>query len=280
MLGQALLALLLAVQAPEPGAPADEDIVVRAQTEEEIDRFVAALTQARGADQIARWNGQICPRVLGLAPDQAAYIAGRIGAVARELRIAVGGRGCPANIIIVVTADPDGFTRAVVRRHPRLFRDRNDAFASPAEIAQLLAPRPVRWIAASSPGNAFGAPTMDGMNIYRGSRLTLATRENARFSFIVVDAGRLDRIIWSQLADYLALVALARPAMDADYDAATVLSAFRLRDRGEQGPRRLTRQDRALLRGLYTTNPAVSASAQRGAIRRRMARDDGAAAAQ
>lgn len=281
--GLAALALLLlaAAQAPEPEAPSEQDIVVRAQTEAEIDRFVEALTQTRGAEQIARWNGQICPRVLGLAPDQAAYVAGRIGAVARELRIAVGGRGCPGNIIIVVTGDPDGFTRAVVRRHPRLFRDRNDGFASDAEIAQLLAPRPVRWIAASSPGNAFGAPAMDGVNnVYRGSRLTLATRENARFSFIVVDANRLDRIAWSQLADYLALVALARPAMDAEHDAATVLSAFRLRDLGEQGPRRLTRQDRALLRGLYTTNPAVSAWAQRGAIRRRMGQGEGAAAAE
>jgi hypothetical protein len=275
------LLLLAAAQAPEPEAPLQGDIVVRAQTDEEVDRFVEALTQARPGEQIARWNGQICPRVLGLAPDQAAYVAGRIAAVARDLRIAIGGQGCPGNIIIVVTADPEGFTRALVQRHPRLFRDRNDPFATTAEIAQLLAPRPVRWIAASSPGNAYGAPTIDGVNhVYRGSRLTLATRENARFSFIVVDANRLERIIWSQLADYLALVALARPAMDTDYDAATILSAFRLRDLGEQGPRRLTRQDRALLRGLYTTSPAVSASTQRHAIRRRMGQSDGGAEAE
>jgi hypothetical protein len=277
---ESLAALLLAAaQPPQPAAPEEADIVVRAQTEEEVARFVAALTQARGAEQIARWNGRICPTLLGLEPGQASYVRERIAEAARAVRIRVGPPRCPANIVIVVTADPDGFTRAVLRRHPRLFRDRNDAFASPAEIAQLLAPRPVRWIAASSPGNAYGAPMIDGINrVYRGSRLTLATRENARFAFIVVDARALDRIIWSQLGDYLALVALARPAMDADYDAATVLSAFRLRDLGEQGPRRLTRQDRALLRGLYTTNPAVSASAQRGAIRRRMAHDEGAAA--
>ncbi|MEA3029197.1 MAG: hypothetical protein QOG13_522 [Sphingomonadales bacterium] len=273
--------LLAAAQPPQPAAPEEADIVVRAQTEAEIDRFVAALTQARGAEQIARWNGRICPNVLGLEPGQASYVRERIAQAARAVRIQIGPPRCPANIVIVVTADPDGFTRAVLRRHPRLFRDRNDAFASRAEIAELLAPRPVRWIAASSPGNAYGAPMIDGVNrVYQGSRLTLATRENARFSFIVVDAGKLDRIIWSQLGDYLALVALARPAMDADYDAATILSAFHLRDRGEQGPRRLTAQDRALLRGLYTTSPAVSASAQRGAIRRRMASGEGAAAAE
>lgn len=275
------LLLLAAAQAPEPDPVSQQEIVVRARTDEEVDRFVAALTQARAGEQIARWNGQICPRVLGLAPDQAAYVAGRIGAVARDLRIAVGGRGCPGNIIIVVTGDPDGFIRALVRRHPRLFRDSNDPFASQAEIAQLLAPRPVRWIAASSPGNAYGAPVIGGINrLYQGSRLTLPMRENARLSFIVVDSNRLQGIVWSQLGDYLALVALARPAMDADYDEATILSAFRLRDLGEQGPRRLTGPDRALLRGLYTTNPAVSASAQRGAIRRRMGRDEGAAAAE
>jgi hypothetical protein len=264
------LALLLAAQ-PAAVEQIEPDIVVRAQTEAEIDRFVEALTQARWSGQIARWNGQICPRALGLEPGQAAYVVARISAAARDLRLQVGGRGCPGNIIIVVTADPEGFTRGVIQRHPRLFRDRNDPFASTAEIAQLLAPRPIRWIAASTPGNAYGAPVIDGINrFYRGSRLELATRENARFSFIVVDAGGLRDIVWSQLADYLALVSLARPAMDAEYDSATVLSAFALRDRGQQGPRRMTSQDRALLRALYTTSPAVSASAQRRAIRRRM----------
>jgi hypothetical protein len=266
------LLLLAAAQTPEPDPGSQQEIVVRAQTDEEIDRFVETLTQTRGAEQIARWNGQICPRVLGLEPGQAAYVVTRISAIARDLRIQVGGRGCPGNIIIVVTADPEGFTRGVLQRHPRLFRDRNDPFASTAEIAQLLAPRPIRWIAASTPGNAYGAPMIDGINrFYRGSRLELATRENARFSFIVVDANRLQDIVWSQLADYLALVSLARPAMEADYDSATVLSAFALRDRGEQGPRRMTSQDRALLRALYASSPAVSASVQRRAIRRRMA---------
>lgn len=233
-----------------------------------------ALTQSRAGRQLARWNDRICPRVLGFDAAHAAYLVGRIGTIARGLRIPVASGRCPGNVVIVVTGDADEFTRVLVHRYPRLFRSRRDNLASRAEIAQLLRPRPVRWMAASATGNADGRPILEGINRDSFSRLRAATRENATLSFIIVDAGKLQSITWSQLADYLSVVALGRPAMDAEYDDGTVLSIFRIRDRGGRGPRRLTARDRALLRALYATNAAQSAAAQRAAIRSQVARDD------
>lgn len=219
--------------------------------------------------------------MLGLDAAHAAYIVGRIVTIARELRIPVSSGRCPSNVVIVVAGNADEFIQLLVDRHPRLFRSPRDNLATRAEIAQLLRPRPIRWIAASSTGNADGTPIVAGVNrLYSATRITAGTRENATLSFIVVDAGRLDNIVWSQLTDYLTLVALGRPAMEADYDAATVMSIFQIRDRGGQGPRWLTSQDRALLRALYSTNPAASAEAQRAAIRRRVARGDGSTEAE
>ena len=267
------LALLAAAQPPVTEAPVEpgQDVVVEGRTSESVDRFDAALTETRGNRQFSRWNGAICPRVLGIEPGQAAFVLRRLEGLARSLHIPVATRNCRGNVGIVVTGDADEFASILVRRHPRLFRGPHGNLASPAEIAQLLVPRLVRWIAASDTGNAEGRPLYGNIaSIYSASRLTLTSREDMAFSFIIVDADQLHTLHWGQLADYLSLVALARPAMDATYDASTVLSLFRLRDLGEQMPVGMTRQDLAFLRALYTTNAATTAHQQRAAIRDRM----------
>jgi len=267
-----IVASLAAAQPPPspPSDDSDQDIVIQARTEEEVDRFVRALTQNARGRQIARWNDRICPKVLGLDPVHASYITARLGTLARGLHIPVASGRCRGNIIMVVAGDADAFTRLLVKRYPRLFADPQEGMAPPGRIRQLLEPRPVRWIAASSTGNADGGPINGPNRIYSASRLRTSTRENATLSFVIVDAGKLEKITWSQLADYLALVTLARPAMDADYDRTTVLSIFRIRDGGGRGPGRLTSRDANLLRGLYSTSAAASADAQRSSIRRQV----------
>jgi hypothetical protein len=270
----ALSFLLLAgasLQEPTPSDAPGQEIVVRARTDEEVDRFVEALTQNARGRQIARWNDPICPRVIGLDPSHASFVVARIGAVARQFRIPVARGRCHGNIVVVVAGDADDFTAALVRRYPRLFRGPRDNLATRDEIARLLLPRPVRWFAASATGNAEGAPIIDGIaRPSTMSRLTETTRENATLAFIIVDANKLQGLVWRQLAEYLALVALARPAMDAPYDATTLLSIFQMRDAGGEGPRQLTSWDRNLLRGLYATNGAVSAARQRASIAAQM----------
>jgi hypothetical protein len=264
------------VPASSEPAPADQpgqEIVVQARTEEAVDRFVRALTQTQRGRQLARWNYRICPRVLGLDTAHADYIVRRIGEAARRLNIGVGGPRCEGNIIVVVTSDADNFTRLLTRRYPKLFRGPRASIVQPAEIRRLLQPRPVRLIAASRTGEANGAPVMETMLIYRASRLVEPTRENAALSLLIVDSRRLDDITWGQLSDYLSLASLARPDMDSDYDSATIMSIFRMRDLGTHGPAGLTAQDRQFLDALYSSNPASTAEAQRGGIKSLIARD-------
>ncbi|HEY5710955.1 MAG TPA: hypothetical protein VIT38_03580 [Allosphingosinicella sp.] len=260
-------ALAAQTQSPETGKDEGQTITVQGRTEQAVERFVRSVTQVDRGRQLSRWNGHVCPKVLGLDPGHAAFIVNRINATARRHGIPVARGNCPGNIIIVVTAEADEFATLLAQRYPRLFGDPDAGMASPGEIARLVRPRPVRWLTGARTGNSEGRQRYDGATrIYSASRLTLSTRENAGISFAIVDAGRLERISWGQLADYLSLATLARPSMDADYDAATVLSIFAMRERGETGPPGLTAQDDQLLEALYATDAAVQAERQREQI--------------
>ncbi|UVO49313.1 hypothetical protein M0208_01805 [Sphingomonas sp. SUN019] len=245
--------------------PPTPDVVVRARTEQAVDRFVAALTQAERGRQIARWNNHVCPRVIGLPTADAAFIEKRIAEIARSVGTPVARGRCAANIVVVATDDADGFATSLIRRHPKLFRDPRSGPATRIDTDRLRQPRPVRWISASRMGNS---------DYQSASRLTKTSVESAILSLEIVDTKRLDRITWRQLADYLALVAFAQPKIDGDFGKDTILSIFATRDRGERGPPRLTDQDNSFLQALYRSKNAVDAEVQRSSIRGQMKRDE------
>ena len=250
---------------------ADPDIVVTGQSLQALDDYIEELTESPHG-QIARWNGEICPRALGLSPSQNAYLAGAVADVAREVRIPVERGACRANILIVITEEADEFVRLLLKRHPRLFGAFGSGRPPAAAVEALAAPRPVRWVNASAWGNGQGAPLVDGNNwVYSTSRLQETTRENATLSLVIVDSTKVGGVTWGALSSYLAMVALARPAPDLDLGgSSTILSLFRNRDQKRRGPKTLTQRDREFLRGLYSSKANVSASAQRLEIRRRM----------
>jgi hypothetical protein len=258
-----LVGVAQAQQPPTLVPPPNPDVVISARTEQAVDRFVAALTHTERGRQIARWNNHVCPRVIGLSTTDAAFIERRIADVARSLDTPVARGRCAANIIVIATDDAHGFADNLVRRYPKLFRDPRFGRATRTETDALLQPRPVRWIAASRMGNS---------KYQAASRLTKTSVENAVLSLEIVDTQRLERITWRQLADYLALVAFARPPIDGDFGSDTILSIFAARDRGERGPPRLTDQDKRFLLALYRSKDAVDAETQRSSIRGQMKR--------
>lgn len=271
--GPILLPLLLLGQAPTPPIPPSTaeggEVVVTARTRAAVDQLVLAMTQTERGKQLARWNDAVCPRALGLDPAQAAYVAKRVGAIARQAKVRVGGDRCHANIVIVFTGDPDGFSNELVRRHPGLFADPDNGLASPSQRARLLQPRPIRWLAASRTKGPNGVPIAGRMNpIYAASRLVRTTQEDSAFTLIIVDVASLGSLAWGQLSAYLAMVALARPDMDASFGGETILSLFDRQKSGTALPPDITRDDLDLLTALYATTPGLSAKAQRGDIGR------------
>lgn len=251
-------------EATASAAPSSEVVVV-GRAPAATDRFVGQMTQTRGSRQVARWNGPVCLRLLGLDKLHEAYVFGQMDAVAKPLKIELRGGSCHADIMIVFTRDMDRLTRFVIRRFPRLFQDTDEGVSFLAGMRTgLLNPRPVRWINASRTGPGVGGSFYDGVNgIYSASRLRQSTRENAYHSLALVDLDGMDRLSWAQLVDYLVMVTLANPSMDARYGDDTVMAMFRLRDEGRATPPGLTDGDRAFLRALYAASPTATAAEQR-----------------
>ena len=274
---RALIPFLLLAQASPPALtskpPANDEIVVTAKTQKEIDRLVEAVTQNEPGKQIARWNDAVCSQAIGVDKAHADYIAKRIGDVARRVKVGVGRTGCRPNVIIIFSDDADTFMAELVRRHPRLFGDPDQGMPSRLKREQVLRPAPVRWLAASQTRGPQGVPLAERVNpIYSASRLVRTTQENSAFLMVVVDSKGLHDLSWGQVSAYLAMVALARPDMADAFGPDTILSLFEQRDAGKVSPTDLTRYDIEILKALYSTNAGLGAEAQRSAIRSALSR--------
>ncbi|MBB5708795.1 hypothetical protein [Sphingomonas xinjiangensis] len=240
------------------------DVIIEGRTKDAVATFVEQLTKVNRGHQISRWNTMACPITLGLNSEQARYLTERIRSRSREFGVPVAGQSCSANIVIVVTNDADEFTRQFLRRYTKLFQDTSSGISELAPLrGELLQSRPIRWLNASRTGGAGGGSLGQ---VYSGSRLRENSQENAILLLAIVDASMMRGVKWGQIADYLTMVALANPRMDARFRLDTIMSIFQARDAGGLLPTELTANDRSFLRALYRTHGAASAVQQRKQI--------------
>ncbi|UAK25185.1 hypothetical protein [Sphingomonas nostoxanthinifaciens] len=236
------------------------------------------------------WNALVVRRDPHVATDGTdtmtlgRFVVDRIRQVAETVDIPVAHGRCTPDILIVSASDADAFTRTLVKRHPALGRPRGfngfggAGLAPPSQIRPLLVSRPVRWFHTSATGPAadvgVGSGARSGWgSSFQASRIRLATRENMVLAMIVVDPDRVVGATWDQLADYLAMVALARPRLDADFrDAPSILSLFTPDGAMQDRVAALTPEDRAFLRALYASDTGHTATMQRANIVDRMRR--------
>lgn len=260
--------------AQRPVAPSGEDIVVEGRGQKALEKFIDELTTTYGRDQLARWNGHVCIRAIGLASGENEFLADRIAQVAKPLRIPIDRGKCVPNIIVVVADDPDGFAKLLFKRFPALVGSAGHEPESTLTIQGLLDPRPVRWLNSSDWDGSDGTAIIEKENrIYSASRLQEPTRESAVLSLVLVDANKVEGITWGALADYVAMVALARPNPSKAYSSgSSILTLFADRDAGRQVPTSLTPWDRQFLKGLYATSAKLTGSAQRSEIRAQVKR--------
>ncbi|MBV9884731.1 MAG: hypothetical protein JO276_17110 [Sphingomonadaceae bacterium] len=259
LLALAGCATLAAAQPPPAASPAptDFDIVVRARQEQAIRAFVASVTEAGRSGQLARWNREICPAVIGIDESQAGFMALRIGAVAAPLELRVRTSGCLSTMLIVVTNDAAGLATHFAHLYPVTLR--TDGQAKLNLFAHTG--RPVRWISVTDLGGG----------VLPNSRLTRATDPHFQAMLVIVDGRQIGGFSLGELSDYVAMVALANPRPGAR-DPASILSMFD-RPRPADGPFALTRTDQSFLAGLYRMNPFQSAQSQRESIARHMRRN-------
>lgn len=270
MLG--ILALLFAAQQPpiSPGQPDNEIVVTgeRPLRTEEARRHVNAITQT-AEGQIARFQGPVCPVVVGMSPREAAVVIARIREVAANAGIQSADPGCRANLALIVTPDGRRLVAELHRRRPRVF-----AGLEPHQMRRLLRnDEPVRVWRSTELLNedGFGVNPVTGMLTVRSASIISEPTQLATVqSVVVIEDAAADGKSLGQLADYAAMRTLggARPPQAEQAEGSTILNLFY---QAAQAPLALTALDSAYLRALYASRANQRSVQQMGQMSRMIA---------
>ena len=252
----------LAAQSPAAQSPAQlgEVVVEGRQLEALIRNFVTDVSQPANNRGLARWNGPVCVGAVNLRSEVGQYVIDRISDVARELEVEAGEPGCRPNVLIVAAVDGAGLASALVEDRPRNFDLRHNGTDAGTRAFRNFrtGDQPVRWWQISMPINSDngaravrlpGDEQPPSIRVVSASRLRTQIRDDMVRSIIIVDVDRLGGASLVQLADYLALVALAQ--VDAEADTAPYPTILNLFADPASAPAGLTDWDRSYLTALY-----------------------------
>lgn len=267
-------------------------------------------TPTRTRSPMPRWHRPLCVGVVGMQPAQAQVLNDRIGEVAEAVRLQVQGPGCRPNVLIHFSRDASTLARGIADQSNLVSAGNATGNSQgPDALREFVeAPRAVRWWHISRTGTdgvSFGRSGQvsgeqertrvqeftgepgasdpeqerqeqaseqmsNGTRVREVSRLRGGVMEMMEYVIIVIDANQTADTTVGALADYVAMVALARINPNAEHLAApTILNLFN--SEAHQRPTELTSWDLAYLRGLYGSadNPR-SVRQQEGQIVRRM----------
>lgn len=245
----------------------DESVVVTGQRRE-IAKALRQLIEPTGSEQLARFEDEICPMVIGMPKDWTASLTRMI----RDNVVAIGGKagkpGCRVNAPVIFIDQPLELIRALAKEEPGFFN------MTPRELAQFTAaPRPVAsWHVTDTrgrdgeelggvrsivdPSSGAQLPTDSSAKVTRSitvGRLVSPVREDMLVGFVVIDRQQTPGKSLRQLADLATMHLLLDINQEAGTrDPGSILSLFEPRGQGEGAPARLSRFDRGALRGFYT----------------------------
>ena len=297
MLLAAMIAIVLSGQDAPP--PAQDDASVRLPTVEVQGRLAGMNLETRIDDFVgsvaapiseygygpARWDRDVCVGAINFQREAAHAIVDRVSEVAVGLGLRPEDPDCDPQVLIVATNDGPGTATGLVERRRRFFDLGGEGMdLGPAALARFQSnDHPVRWWHVSIPvtadvGRRIVRLPGDGDNKelkdvivvdkWIASRLYSETQDNLIRAVIIVDTTRLGEATFAELADYVAMVAMAQ--IDPDVDVRghdSVLNLFR-NPAGVQG---LTDWDMAYLRGLYNARlDTVSTVSRMGAVEAEM----------
>jgi hypothetical protein len=252
-----------------------------------IQDFVRTFTApTRVAGKITRWGQGICPHTVGLRSAAVKFINDRLRAVAKEVGAPVNGRAnCVVNIEIVFTTTPQVMIDNVREQRPELlgYADNEGKIAALARVV-----RPIQAWYSTQTRDLHGKPVLDvahrkGLPLEipcppstcyfpdavqfesTGSRLGDGLRSEFHHIIIVADPTKLTDYAIGQLAEYIALLALADIDMpDACQPIASIVNL--LAPGCANVPEGLSGNDLAYLRGLYRMHATFDWRIQRHEI--------------
>jgi hypothetical protein len=251
-----------------PGDAALEAVIVEAQRERErlerqIRAFATSIILPRREESLARWQVPICPLVAGLTPEQGEFVLKRVSQIVRDSGAPLAPEKCKANLVIVMTPEPASFLRGWWKRNPKFFNDGRGL--GDTEIF-IRTPKPIRvWYNVQSKcpnGRAtYETEGSDGGTAYLrcvdgtlGSKLRWEAVRKIVSAIMIADTALIEGRTIGQLADYIAMVALAQLRRDAEPGSVpTILHLFNGAEPATS--QRLSRWDEAFLRSVYASDP-------------------------
>lgn len=281
-------------EAPDPER--DKVVVTGKPLDEAIREFVdgIASSSSKSQNQMARWDQRICPGLLGLKPEVAQLFLDRIAYRALSVGLEIGDPGCKANILIVVTQNPDDIARQLYDNFGRRigrYKERGiETQGRTALNAFVNSDAPVRWWHVANTvtrdGDIIRSTAQGEAPVLRLtgnlSRITRMTRQDFSTAFVIVDATKVQKVNFGGLADYLAMASLAQldPSSDAS-GVPSILNLFEPPIAGQPAMTDMTQWDLAYLRGLYAMErESGSARRQESDIARSIAKDFASEAAE
>ena len=255
---------------------------VEKQTKSFVLSFAAPTSKL---DQLARWHDPICVTVTGLIPEQATEVKARIEDVAKAVGRSARGAGCPANIEIVFTDQPQRMLDNVAAHREEIlgYYHRHETKA----LKTVSRPIQAWYVTASESGGGNGAA---GLAFSVGSAGSLLQQMHARVVddpenppptgcgdshftvclrsefdniLVVVDNGRVKDRSLGLVSDYVVMLALSQPrSLDGCNVLPSVIDLFATcPDRDT--PDGLTPADAAYLTALYASEPEAKAASER-----------------
>jgi hypothetical protein len=254
--------------AQEEPIPLEDVEVTGASLDSLIRSFVGEVAAPNKHRGLARWDGKVCVGVANLRQETAQFIVDRVSTVAEGLGLEAGAPGCRPNVIIIATDDPDAVAARLVEDNRNQFRPGGAGMDRGGnELRNFIgSDRPVRWWQVSVPIdsntgqravrlpgdciNACLSPSDSApvISVFAASRLSSQIVDHLFRTIIVVSADQVSHVSGQQLADYIAMVAMAQidPAADTSRYA-SILNVFDAPETASS----LTDWDMSYLTGLY-----------------------------
>jgi hypothetical protein len=227
------------------------------------------------SDQYPRFHDPVCVHVIGLPPEFDDFIRARVLEVAHEVHAPVAkAAGCIANVNVVFTTAPQPLVDDIYRRREILlgFRfhsqvKRVTTFDRPIQSWYLTRTRDDHGASFLEVENAL-VPWADKPTGRAGSRLSNGLSAEVVHSLIIADTSKVTDAKIGAVADYIAVLALARwtHLERCNPQISTVLNLMADGCDDENRPEAATQADLALLTGLYSVDPREIGSQQRASI--------------
>jgi hypothetical protein len=238
------------------------------------------------SDQYPRFRDAVCVRVLGLPAEFNDFIKARVVAVAEQVHAPVAkATDCTPNVNVIFSATPKAQVDDIYRRRDILmgFRFRSQikrvtTFDRPIQAWYLTRTRDDHGESFLEVENALNPWALRPTG-RAGSRLSHGVSAEVVHSLIVADANKVSDAKIGSVADYIAVLALARwtHLERCNSSVATVLNLMADGCDADERPVAATPADLALLTGLYSVDAREDGAAQRASIASAMRKADAVA---